>query len=111
MRTYLSLYLSAMLIVLLNPFLTWSQGLTGYTFKVVDMMPKWMSNETGNDAETNVAVNPANTSIIAGSAFTLNPTGSKSTAPIYISTDGGSTWSLKNIVPSENGVTGDISLG
>jgi hypothetical protein len=90
---------------------SYSQALTGYTFRIVNMMPNAQSNETTFDSETNIAVNPANTLSIVGSAFTRNPTGSTTTAPIYVSANGGSTWSLSNIVPSGNGMTGDISVG
>ena len=54
---------------------------------------------------------PSHPTVIAGSAFTPNPTGSLTSGPIYISTDGGNTWSLNNILPSANGFTSDISLG
>jgi hypothetical protein len=77
---------------------------------VVNMIPNAQSNEAGQDSEPNVAVNPSNTLNIAGSAFTTNPTGSTSTAPIYVSTNGGATWTMNNIVPSGNGSTGDITL-
>ncbi len=74
------------------------------------MIPLAQSNETGQDSEPNLSVNPANTQQLAGSAFTLNPTGATATAPIYVSTNGGTTWTLNNIVPSGNGMTGDITL-
>jgi hypothetical protein len=46
---------------------------------------------------------------MAGSAFTPNPGGSASgTAPIFVSQDGGNTWTLNNIVPSTS-TTGDIT--
>lgn len=77
---------------------------------VVNMMPNAQSNETGQDSEPNIAVNPTNTLNIAGSAFTVNPTGATNRAPIYVSTNGGSTWTMNNIVPSSNGSTGDITL-
>jgi hypothetical protein len=77
---------------------------------VVNMIPNAQSNETRQDSEPNVAVNPSNTQNIAGSAFTVNPTGATSTAPIYVSTNGGATWTMNNIVPSGNGSTGDITL-
>jgi len=77
---------------------------------VINMIPNVQSNETNQDSEPNLAVDPTNTSNIVGSAFTPNPTGSTSTAPIFISVDGGDTWSLNNIVPSGNGMTGDISI-
>jgi hypothetical protein len=88
-----------------------SQALKGYSFKIVNMQPKSQSNEINFDSETNIAVDPSNPSTIAGSAFTPNPTGSLTTAPIYISTDEGNTWALNNILPSGNGYTADISLG
>jgi hypothetical protein len=88
-----------------------AQPLTGYSFKVVNMMPNAQSNETNFDSETNIAVDPSNTLSITGSAFTPNASGSSTSAPIYVSTDGGTSWALKNIVPSGNGMTGDITLG
>ncbi|MEZ4811124.1 MAG: hypothetical protein R2819_12255 [Allomuricauda sp.] len=85
-------------------------SLWGTKVTVINMIPNLQSNETNQDSEPNIAVNPANTSRIVGSAFTPNPSGSTATAPIYISTDGGNTWALNNIVPSGNGSTNDISL-
>ena len=78
--------------------------------KVVNMIPQSLSGETNQDSEPNIAVNPANPLQIAGSAFTPNPMGGAS-APIYVSTDGGDTWSLNNIVPSAGTLgTSDITL-
>jgi hypothetical protein len=78
--------------------------------KVVNMIPQSLSGETNQDSEPNVAVNPANPLQIAASAFTPNPMGG-STAPIYVSTDGGDSWTLNNIVPSAGSLgTGDITL-
>jgi hypothetical protein len=76
---------------------------------VVNMIPQSLSGETNQDSEPNLAVNPANPMQIAASAFTPNPMGG-ALAPIYISTDGGLTWTLNNIVPSAGGIgTGDIT--
>lgn len=111
MKTKLFLFVAIMFTTFLNSQTIFSQTLNRYSFKVVNMMPNSQSNETRFDSETNIAVNPANTSIIVGSAFTKNSTGSTTSAPIYVSVDGGNTWSLNNIVPSGNGMTGDISLG
>jgi len=73
------------------------------------MIPQSLSGETNQDSEPNIAVNPANPLQIAGSAFTPNPMGGAN-APIYVSTDGGDTWSLNNIVPSSGSLgTGDIN--
>lgn len=78
--------------------------------KVVNMMPQSLSGEANQDSEPNIAVNPANPLEIAGSAFTPNPMGG-GTAPIYVSTDGGDSWTLNNIVPSSGSLgTGDITL-
>jgi hypothetical protein len=78
---------------------------------VVNMTPSTQSNEVGNDGEPNLAVNPANPNQIAATAFTPCPTAG-SNAPIYVSTDGGSTWTLNCNVPGGNSVfgTGDITI-
>jgi len=78
--------------------------------RVVNMIPNAQSDETGQDSEPNLAVDPTNTLLIVGSAFTSNQTGAMNSAPVFISEDGGTTWDLTNIVPSANGMTGDISL-
>ena len=78
--------------------------------RVVNMIPFNQSGETWQDSEPNIAVDPSNTNRIIGSAFTINPTGNTNAAPIYTSTNGGNTWNLNNIVPSANGMTGDITI-
>ena len=75
---------------------------------VVNLIPKSLSGESNPDSEPNLAVNPANPQVIAASAFTPNPAGAGD-APIYLSTDGGNTWSLQAIVPSDQ-MTADITL-
>lgn len=78
--------------------------------QVVNMIPKALSGESNQDSEPNLAVNPANPLQIAGSAFTPDPMGG-SNAPIFVSTDGGNTWVLNTIVPSQPGAsTGDITV-
>jgi hypothetical protein len=89
--------------------LIFSCATAGAQITVIDMIPQALSGEIGQDSEPNLAVNPANPLEIAGSAFTYNPGGTTS-APIYVSTNGGGTWVLNNIVPSANGGTGDITL-
>ena len=79
---------------------------------VVNMIPQSLSGETNQDSEPNIAVNPANPDQIAGSAFTPDPANGDN-APIYVSTDGGNTWLLNSIVPSQAGSltgTGDITV-
>ncbi len=85
-------------------------GLVTTKVRVINMIPNAQSNEIGQDSEPNIAVNPSDVNRMVGSAFTSNPTGATNRAPIFISTDKGSTWAMNNIVPSGNGATGDISL-
>jgi hypothetical protein len=75
---------------------------------VVNIIPNSLSGETNNDSEPNLAVNPNNTNQMAASAFTPNPMGAGD-APIFVSSDGGNTWVLNAIVPSEV-ITADITL-
>jgi hypothetical protein len=76
---------------------------------IVNMIPKSLSGETEQDSEPMLAVNPKNPKQIVGTAFTPDPFGSNTTAPIYVSTDGGNTWSLISSVPSAQ-ITGDITV-
>jgi len=73
--------------------------------KVVNVIPQSLSGETRQDSEPNIAVNPANTTQIAITAFTPDPMGGSS-APIFVSTDSGTTWVLNTIVPSQSASTG-----
>jgi hypothetical protein len=77
---------------------------------LVNMIPQVLSGETNDDTEPNLAVNPAQPQIIAASAFTPDPDPNATDAPIYVSMDGGLTWSLKSIVPYCAGITRDITL-
>jgi hypothetical protein len=79
---------------------------------VVNMIPKSLSGEDHQDSEPTIAVNPANPLQIAASAFTPDPAGS-GRAPIYVSTDGGNSWTLNAIVPStvaDRSATADITV-
>jgi len=78
------------------------------TTTVVNMIPNLLSGEFNEDSEPMVAVNLANPQQIAGSAFTPDPANGPN-APIFVSTDGGATWVLNTIVPS-NPATGDICM-
>jgi hypothetical protein len=84
---------------------------------LVNMVPPSRSAEVNQDSEPSVTVNPSNPLQIAASAFTLDDlTGTAMlgpNAPIYVSTDGGQTWSVVNNVPSHVGdesPTHDIML-
>jgi hypothetical protein len=79
--------------------------------RVVNMIPPSLSGESGQDSEPNLAVNPEKPTDMVATAFTPAPLGGL-LAPIYVSTDAGSTWSLRNVLP-ENGKfgTSDITVG
>src|SRR2546430_8830724 len=79
---------------------------------VVNMIPRALSGESHQDSEPTISVNPANPQQIAGSAFTPDPAGGN-LAPIFISVDGGNTWTLNSIVPSsaaDGSATSDITV-
>jgi hypothetical protein len=66
--------------------------------RVVNMIPQGQSNESNDDSETNIAVNPADPRLIGATAFTnIFPT------PIFLSSDGGETWVEAGIVPAPTG--------
>jgi hypothetical protein len=66
--------------------------------RIVNAVPQNHSNETNNDSEPNIAVNPANPLQMAITAFTP-PDAGLINGPIYYSTDGGENWSLLFNVP------------
>jgi hypothetical protein len=79
---------------------------------VVNMIPRSLSGEDHQDSEPTLSVNPANPLQIAASAFTPDPA-EGTRAPIYVSTDGGNTWTLNSIVPStiaDGSATADITV-
>lgn len=87
--------------------LVMEMALTGaaQNITVVNMISRSSSNETHQDSEPNLAVNPANPLQMAGSAFTVNPPSvpcGAGAVPIYLSADGGMTWTLCSIVPVNN---------
>ncbi len=79
--------------------------------KVVDMIPASLSGEENQDSEPFLSVHPLDPRKMAASAFTPNPGGPASgVAPLFVSEDGGNTWTLRNVVPSAGAVgTGDIT--
>lgn len=88
-------------------------GLAGaQQVQLVNVIPAMYSNQTSQDSEPNVAVDPSNPNHIVVSAFTpCPPLVSTVNAPIYFSTDGGNTWFLNCIVPGNDPTygTGDIT--
>jgi hypothetical protein len=77
--------------------------------QVVNIIPRTRSGETQADSEPNLAVNPENPQQIVASAFTIDTSAGPNRAPIYVSNDGGNTWTMSLIVPSQGG-TRDISI-
>jgi len=78
--------------------------------KIVNMVPASMSGETSQDSEPNLAINPENPKQMVATAFTPGPLGGPN-APVYLTSDGGNSWSLVNIVPGHGSVgTGDITV-
>jgi hypothetical protein len=75
---------------------------------VVNIIPRSLSGETNQDSEPSITVNPANANEIVISAFTPNPLSSTGNAPLFVSTDGGNTWSLNAVLPSTS-MTGDVT--
>ncbi len=75
----------------------------------MDLIPVSLSGETWQDAEPFLTLYASNPKLMAASAFTPNPGGSASaTAPIFVSDDGGDSWTLRNTLPSES-MTADIT--
>jgi hypothetical protein len=76
---------------------------------VVNMVPQSMSAETNQDSEPNLAVDPTNINHVVATAFTPAPAGG-SNAPVYVSSNGGTSWTLNMIVPGNGQFgTGDIT--
>lgn len=63
--------------------------------RVVNIVPASNSGETSRDAEPNLAIDPANSMLLAASAFTPDPNGTLQ-GVLYYSPDGGQTWYLTN---------------
>ena len=79
--------------------------------RLVNLIPASLSGEASQDSEPNIAVNPAKPTDMVATAFTPDPLHGPN-APIYVSTDGGQTWSLRAVVPGDGPFgTGDISVG
>jgi hypothetical protein len=75
---------------------------------VINMIPNSLSNETNRDSEPNLSVNPSNPLQLAASAFTPDPQASGN-GPIFVSSNGGSTWDLNVVLPGGNR-TVDVTL-
>src|SRR5256714_1212341 len=87
------------------------QGPTGRLAGVrgVGLIPVSLSGGSWQGAQPFVALYASNPKLMAASAFTPNPGGSASaTAPIFVSDDGGDSWTLRNTLPSQS-MTADIT--
>ena len=77
---------------------------------IVNILPASLSGDSSQTSEPNIAVNPANVNDMVATAFLPAPMGG-SFAPFFISTGGGSTWSLRTVVPGNGFVgTDDITV-
>jgi hypothetical protein len=83
--------------------------------RVIDMIPRHMSDETFQNAEPSLAVNPKNAARMAASAYT--PGGDlcsrRAEAPIFASADSGKHWSVVckiRVDSSSNLPPGDVTL-
>lgn len=75
------------------------------------MIPQTFSGDTFQDSEPFLTVDQDTPWRMVASAFTLNPNGAnRNTAPVFVTTDTGNTWTLRNIV-SSRGWTRDITVG
>jgi len=79
--------------------------------RLVNLIPASLSGEANQDSEPNLAVDPQHPTKIVATAFTADPLHGPN-APIYVSTDGGLTWSLRTVIPGDGPFgTGDITVG
>lgn len=73
-------------------------GTSPASVKIVDIIPESLSGENDFNVEPFLSVNPASPLEMAASAWTPEPLGG-GTTPIFISIDGGETWSCRSTVP------------
>jgi hypothetical protein len=66
--------------------------------RIVNVIPNDHSNETNDDAEPSVTVNPGNVDELVVTAFTPTESGNPN-GPLFVSTDGGENWSLRFDIP------------
>lgn len=80
-----------------SPSLAWGQAV-----QVINMIPNLMSDESNRDSEPFLAISPFNPRIIAATAFMPTPA-MVSNGPLLVSTDGGTTWIARGVIPSSAG--------
>src|SRR5258708_7494330 len=88
--------------------LTASFNLSAQQVRLVDVIPNSMSSEIGRDSEPSIAVNPRNPQQITISTFTRDP-GAATDAPLFLSADGGGTWTLSTPIITGSNPSGCIA--
>ena len=81
--------------------------------RVVNIIPRSVSNETNQDSEANLAVHPTEMRRIAGTTSITPDPGGSAFAPIFLSHDEGRTWTLNALIPGSvqpTFGTGDVTL-
>lgn len=78
----------------------------GQTFKVVNMIPATWSGETTQNSEPTIGPHPTLTTSLAATAFMSGAhfCRSKTSAPIFLSSNEGDTWDLACVLPTESTV-------
>lgn len=66
---------------------------------LVDVIPQMRSDETYQNAETNITYDPAHPNTVAITSFTGMRPGATN-APVFVSLDGGQNWNDNEIIPS-----------
>ena len=78
-----------------------------FSVTVVDIIPESLSGESNMNCEPNLTVNPSGPSQIAASARLPEPMGRK-ISPVFVSADGGATWTCRFTIPIET--SPDVTL-
>jgi hypothetical protein len=80
--------------------------------RVINIIPQVLSAETNFDSEPSIAVNPSNPQQIVISSFTPDTKLPVTTGPYFASTDGGTSWAQKSVIPGGTATFGtkDISV-
>ena len=103
MKSFESRFLAPSLALVLVGLSVGARPAAAQKITVVNVIPSFMSNEQHEDSEPNLAVDPATPSRMAASAFFTNPT-KPNQASIFLSKDGGLSWSVQPILPGSQSV-------
>jgi hypothetical protein len=73
------------------------------TYMVVNMMPALWANETTQNSEPSVSVNASAGQLVVASAFAsgMHFCAGGTSAPLFLSTDEGTTWNLACMIPTD----------